>query len=208
MLPILLKTAAGLASSVLLLWVCKKLERAFLQKRDVAPLPDTIVFRVVVGVVFAALCTFTVLRETPPRAAYLILLLFLAMMATVMDLKYRIIPNDLVLMLLAVQAAALALGLADLRLKSCLLGLLAAGALFLAPSFFKKQVGGGDIKLASAVGFCVGFTDTLYVIALMGTMILAYSYLKTLNLRLALQKYVPMGPFICTAFIIILMQSI
>lgn len=202
----IIKAVVSLALSVALLFLSEKLEQMLLKKREIKAVSLGKRYKSILAILFVALCVLAAVRETPEKAAYLIVMLFLAMLVTVMDWKYRIIPNDLLLMLIAIQTAALLLGIVSLQWWSCLLGLCVSAVLFLIPSILGRNVGAGDVKLAAAVGFCVGMTDTLYVIVLMGAMILLYSYLKTMNLRLALQKYVPMGPFISTAFVIILLK--
>jgi prepilin signal peptidase PulO-like enzyme (type II secretory pathway) len=104
-----------------------------------------------------------------PEAANLGLMVSAAVVLTLIDVGIRVIPNELVAALLAL-AAALALlekGFAVLPWR--LGGFLAALALFLLAMRIAGpgKVGGGDVKLAAAVGFAVGFPNVLVAVLIM-----------------------------------------
>ena len=136
-------------------------------------------------------------------ACYGFLLLIPALTAAVMDIKHRIIPNEIILALLAVKAVFMILSLIGVKgapefsIISSLIGLAACFVIFLFPSFLGKNVGAGDIKLAAAIGFCLGFKGSLTAIVFMGLLVLLYAVLKPrIPFMAVIKKTIPMGPFL------------
>ncbi|HHX44228.1 MAG TPA: prepilin peptidase [Chloroflexi bacterium] len=76
---------------------------------------------------------------------------------TVIDFRVRRIPNPLVVALLAVGALQM-LWLGRPTLASAALGLLVGGGIFVLLALLRRgAMGAGDVKLAAAVGWLVGF---------------------------------------------------
>jgi len=136
------------------------------------------------------------------RGAYLVLLLFLAACAFYIDARHRIIPNELVLAILVLAAAFGLMGAIPFQIGSSLLGLAACFVLFFLPSVFGRSIGAGDVKLAAAMGFALGFFNSLYAIAGMGVLVLGY-VLVSGNVRLSerMKQTIPMGPFLTLALV-------
>ncbi len=136
------------------------------------------------------------------RGAYLLLLLFAAACAFYIDARHRIIPNELVLAILALAAAFGLTGAIPFQIGSSLLGLAACFVLFFLPSVFGRSIGAGDVKLSAAMGFALGFFNSLYAIAAMGVLVLGYVLLSG-NLRFSerLKQTIPMGPFLTLALV-------
>ena len=68
-----------------------------------------------------------------------------------------------------------------------------------------KSVGAGDIKLAAAVGFCLGIMNLLVAIVIMGICVLVYTLVQNkLAISAMLQSMIPMGPFIALAMIVVI----
>ncbi len=130
----------------------------------------------------------------------------LCWIAAVFDLKYRLIPNSVVLGLLATGIAAQLFGCAKANLLSALAGFVMSGILFMVPFVFGKTVGAGDVKLAAAVGFCAGLTGSLGIIVIMGVLILLYTVFAKGTVLQVLHSWVPMGPFVATAYLLFLIK--
>ena len=129
----------------------------------------------------------------------LLLLLDCAVIA-VIDARYRIIPNDLILALLGLTAVFGGFRLISFDLWSSVSGLAVCFVLFLLPSLFGKKIGAGDVKLAGAMGFCAGLMGSLYAVVIMGMLILAFTLVERRTpFVLAVKSFVPMGPFIAVA---------
>jgi leader peptidase (prepilin peptidase)/N-methyltransferase len=138
--------------------------------------------------------------------AFLLIELSLCRLVTMFDLKYRIIPNKLVLPMLIAAFVSCLLGYTGAGLLSSLEGLGVVGIIFLMPFLFGKKVGGGDMKLAAVIGFCAGLYDALLVVAIMGALILLYTVYANRNPLAALKQFVPMGPFVTAAYCLLLIR--
>ncbi|MEY3668883.1 MAG: hypothetical protein RL258_278 [Pseudomonadota bacterium] len=96
--------------------------------------------------------------------AYSVAFLTLLFSAAVSDLRYRIIPNTLVLL-----GVGLALGLSlihpDFTFLESLLGALTGFIVFL-PFYLMRWLGGGDVKLISLVGASAGYTHLFWLVPL------------------------------------------
>ncbi|MEW6572605.1 MAG: prepilin peptidase [Bacillota bacterium] len=122
--------------------------------------------------------------------------------AAFIDLEHRIIPNRLVLGLLA-GAAVLVPVAGDVRLEYAALGGLAAGsALLLLSAVTRGGMGGGDVKLAAVAGLYLGWPLVmlgLFLGALLGTVVgLTMILLKKKTRR----DYIPFGPYLAAGFLI------
>ena len=125
------------------------------------------------------------------------------------DWLCRIIPNPTVLAvfglkLLLMAAALLKLpGAPALELLSGLGGMVFCFLIFFAPGLLGKKVGAGDIKFAAAMGFLLGFGDSLLAIVFMGFLVLGYCMLqRRMPILMFLKTDIPMGPFIAAGMMI------
>ena len=137
------------------------------------------------------------------RGLYFILLLFVSACVLYIDAKHRVIPNELVLSILILSAVFGFTGAIAFNIWQSLLGLAVCFIIFLAPSFFGKQVGAGDIKLAAAMGFALGLIGGLYAVAAMGALVVIYVLLdRRMPLPEKLKTMIPMGPFLALALVV------
>ncbi len=136
------------------------------------------------------------------RGLYLILVLFTSACVFYIDARHRVIPNELVLAILALAAVFGLTGAIPFQIGSSLLGLAACFVIFFLPGLLGKRVGAGDIKLASAMGFALGLTGSLYAIAAMGALVLLYVLIdRRAPLPQQLKEMIPMGPFLALALV-------
>lgn len=129
-------------------------------------------------------------------AMELMLLLNAAIVLTAIDMRIRVIPNELVLALLltSVAFALLEHGLAALPLR--LLGMAAALVIFLGTALLGlSKIGGGDIKLAMVIGFAAGFPNVLIAIAVMGLAALASRLWDSQPWSLRMKTQLPFAGF-------------
>lgn len=210
----LIRSAVGVLLGILCRIPCDRLERYLTEKRG---LPyernrkaDTVVF------VFMELLGAWILCENPTiwGAVYAFCLMGLAEVTAMMDLRHRIIPNGLVLALLGLRLAfgiPALLGAADFpafRPGASLLGLAVGLVVFSLPGLFGKKVGAGDIKLAAAMGFCLGWQGALAAIVLMGLFVLGYSVLqRSMPVLRMLKSTIPMGPFLSAGMIVVFLLT-
>lgn len=128
--------------------------------------------------------------------------LWLLLELAIADIKYRIVPDQLVILL-----AVCALGFIPYHgsWKECLFGGLAGFAIMgltalLGKMAYKRDaVGGGDIKLFASLGLICGFSGVLVIFAL--TALLSGGHLVWLLVRKKIRKNdtVPMVPYIAAS---------
>lgn len=150
------------------------------------------------------------------QTLYYMLLTFLLIIITFIDLDYYIIPDELLIIgsIVAIIINILGYGVG---IKEGLLGALICGGgtllvIYLIELIIKKEVmGGGDIKFFAMLGLFLGIKLGLLVIllsvyvgAIYGILSIAYSKLK----KTEYNSMIPYGPFISVAaFIVVLYGS-
>ena len=138
------------------------------------------------------------------RGLYQLLLLFVSACAFYIDAKHRVIPNELVLAILIFAAVFGFTGAITFNIWQSLLGLVVCFIIFFLPSLFGKQVGAGDIKLASAMGFALGLVGGLYAVAAMGALVFVYVLLeRDMPLVQRFKTMIPMGPFLALSLVVV-----
>jgi leader peptidase (prepilin peptidase)/N-methyltransferase len=109
------------------------------------------------------------ISPTAAEAAELGLMVSAAVVLTLIDVRIRVIPNELAAALLCLSVALSWLDNGLAAFPGRLAGFLTALALFLLAMLIAGpgKVGGGDVKLAAAVGFAAGFPDVLMAVLVM-----------------------------------------
>ena len=158
----------------------------------------------VFGGCFAAL--FPLSAET----VYYFLLMTLGMAVAITDVHHRRIPNLFLIIMLAVRicfgipALLGAPGFPEFPIVQSLLGLVLCFAIFFAPGFFGKSVGAGDVKLAAVMGFCLGLTNALIAIVIMGILVIVWSMVqRRMPMLEYLKSTIPMGPFLAAGMVLV-----
>lgn len=140
------------------------------------------------------------------HALYLVFILVVAACTFYIDAKHRVIPNELVLAILVLSAVFGFAGAIPFQIWQSLLGFAACFVIFFLPGLFGKNVGAGDVKLAAAMGFALGLTGSLYAVACMGLLVLAYVMLNTrVPFLQRFKEMIPMGPFLALALVVVLL---
>ena len=157
-----------------------------------------IITAVLSGILFAVI--FKLYDSTAKRielAAYI----SIAISIGVVDNDLKKIPNLSVLALLAVRTAAVIYelisgGSPKGAIFPSLIGLAAAFILYQLPMFIGIPIGTGDVKFASAIGYCLGvfgFLQAAIIMALGLAVLLVYLVAAKKG---SLKTKVPMGPFL------------
>ena len=139
--------------------------------------------------------------------AQAVLFSFLLMAASVWDLRKRIIPDSICLLIALT-------GLIDFSPVN-LLGVLAALPLLLAALYKPEGIGGGDIKLTAAAGMVLGFVGCTAGL-LLGLTASLFFYLieqiirrlRKLEPRKASQASLPLAPFLSLGFLAVTILKI
>lgn len=159
-------------------------------------------------VLVSALCGARLFRYTVSiRAAIQIAVCYFAVLAAaVIDLKLRIIPNLIPIILIGTKMLIFAYELLFEAAKFTgllmpVMGCLLCGLfLLLGNKLSKNGIGGGDIKLLVAMGFLLGLyaVFTTLVIALIVCSLFAVTVM--LGKKMTIKQSVPFGPFIYAGY--------
>lgn len=150
------------------------------------------------------------LEPSPWKAVFFALLSYLMFVVTYLDNRYRIIPNEAVLVTLG---AGLLYGLAvkgpaglagSLAAMAC--GVLVCGAAA-ALTRGEGAVGAGDVKLMAVCCCMAGMPDFMNVLLYMALTLGVYCIGGLKTKRLTLKSYFPMGGFIAAGLVLSLYQQ-
>lgn len=190
---------------------CDYVERFLLAKRDIEYNHIKIEDIIIHLIMSAAGAVIIWKQDFSIMAIYSFLLLMICEVIAVIDLHHRIIPNDLMLFMIIIR---LIFGIPNLlgvnafpefNILYSLLGLLGGFVIFAFPAVLSKSIGAGDVKLAAAVGFCLGIMGLLYAIVLMGICVIAYALIQSkMSIKMMIHNMIPMGPFIAVAMLVVL----
>lgn len=141
----------------------------------------------------------------------MLFLLFIAacLSIAVYDIKYRRIPNLIILFIIALRVLYLITEFDSIVLIDSLIGLIFASITFMIPKIIHMRIGWGDIKYSSALGFCLGFPD--YVYSMLACVLCTFLYL--LFRKCAMEKDIkafqlPLGTFMSIGSVIIITLKI
>ncbi|AEG15545.1 Prepilin peptidase [Desulfofundulus kuznetsovii DSM 6115] len=137
-------------------------------------------------------------REHGPHVhtAGLLVLFSVLVAASFIDLDHRIIPDRLTLFALAAGIPLAALQGAE-ALKDGLIGsVLGGGILLIVALFSRGGMGGGDVKLAFAIGWYLGWQETLVALFLAFLLGAVVGVLWALRTGRTLKTAIPFGPFL------------
>ena len=206
-----IKIAIGIAIGTVCIFAGMWLKKILLNKRNLDVYASK--FEVIVTSVFTIIAGIAVMirYQAPAEIAYTYLILIICILVAVIDLHHRIIPNELPLAMLIIK---LGIGIPELlnfknfktfNVKSSLIGFAVGFVIFAIPAVFGKAVGAGDIKLAAAIGFCLGVEGLLYSVVLMGGGVLLFAIAqKNKSLRTMIYEMIPMGPFMAISMIVVM----
>jgi Flp pilus assembly protein protease CpaA len=142
---------------------------------------------------------FASLKEAAFVGAYLFVLTAIA----VTDWLIRKIPNEALLALIIIRLVQiLVLGRLAV-LGASLTGMIAGYFFFLLPTLLKMNIGGGDVKLAAVIGFCVGFVGMVQAVVIMGLQVGVMSIILLLTHRGNLKTKIALGPFLASGMFIL-----
>lgn len=113
---------------------------------------------------------------------------------SVIDIKFRLIPDKLVAILLLVGSAALGIG--KISPVEAMGGMAAGGGILFILALIPGAMGGGDVKLMFALGLLLGFRKSMTAVML-AFIISAFIGLFLLIFRIRERKdHIPFGPFL------------
>lgn len=162
---------------------------------------------------FLSTPTFSVNYEESLRFAHNVAFCSLLIVGTVIDMRYRIIPDEITLGMICV-APLLALVHPELSLRDSLWGILLGGGVIYAIAWIyyllrkAEGIGMGDAKLLAGIGGWCGYQailPTLFYASVLGSL---YGLgLMLVRRKLDMKYELPFGPFLALAAFIYLFQD-
>lgn len=119
---------------------------------------------------------------------------FLLIIIAFVDLRSRIIPDFMVLIVFA--AGIMTTVILKKNFLDSLLGMVAGGGLLLLLALIPGAMGGGDVKLMFALGSILGLTRTLYAVMIAFIAAAAISLIFLLFKVVDRKETIPFGPFL------------
>ena len=150
------------------------------------------------------------------QMAYVFLMLTLFLAISVVDIKYRLIPNAFILGVVGVHIAWMFVPYLHgvepeiwFNLRGCAMGMLLCFAVFFGGTLITGgKVGMGDVKLAMAIGFMLGWQRVLIAIALAGLLLIPFVFTQPgMNMKERLRQIVPFGPPFSLAAMLVLVAG-
>lgn len=135
------------------------------------------------------------------QAIQIMLVVSSALLISIIDIKIRIIPNEVVLLIFI---SSLVFAFASSKYQTILphlIGLLIGIAFFCIPFLLKSNLGGGDIKYIAVMGFCLGFPDIVKAMMILSSVLLIWLIYLIISKRGGLKTKFAMGPFISIGFV-------
>lgn len=122
--------------------------------------------------------------------------------AAITDTKKRIIPNwTWITLFLIGGISAFFFGTQYLSWQERFIGLVLAGLSLLIIAVKYGGIGGGDIKLMAAMGFCFGIVGLTWILLFAVVLACIYSFVTK-------QRSVPLAVFLCIGFFVYLILSL
>ena len=199
----LLGVAAGLAFNRVAVFQVKRRTEDSSKVEAVNNVALAIISAVITGILFAII--FKLYGSTAKRIEYAAYI-SIAISIGVVDLDLKKIPNLSVLALLAVRTAAciyelVSGGSAKGAIFPSLIGLAAAFILYQLPMLIGIPIGTGDVKFASAIGYCLGIFGFLQSALIMAAALALLLVYLTATKKGSAKTKVPMGPFLAAGTI-------
>lgn len=159
---------------------------------------NSIIFMTINGIGWS--CAFAI-AGTGFQAIQIMVVVSAALLISIIDMKIRIIPNELVLLLFI---SSLFFAFASIKNQPILphfIGLLIGVAFFSIPFLLKSNLGGGDIKYIAVMGFCLGFPDIVKAMMILSSVLLVWLIYIMISKKGGLKTKFAMGPFISIGFV-------
>ena len=139
-------------------------------------------------------------------AALISLLFSTAVLIAIIDIRIRIVPNELllVMLILGIVFQATQFGLTAILVAAlCMIGMMVFFT-FVAGMVGFDKVGAGDVKLAGAMGLALGYPNIISALIIMCAGFLLFSVIGLLIRKLTLKSMLPFAPFMMTGMAVAL----
>lgn len=175
---------------------------AYKNRKKIAKAPDFILNKKIYGIAFTLNVLLWIYAGITLESFYLALLVSLlftiSIVISVVDLRVRLIPNELILLLICL-GVLFQIGYSGWpALPMALLCMAAIGLMFAIAGRFVgfEQVGAGDVKLAAAMGLVIGYPNIMIALVGMTSVLLIYCLGGLFLKKLTRYSTFPFAPFI------------
>lgn len=149
---------------------------------------------------------FSCIARDVVTAVELSVLFTIAVVVISVDNSIRIIPNEIVLILLGI---GFVINLIHFTIFNGLIGMVTGLVLFIIAGLIGgfNKVGMGDIKLIIPIGLIAGYPNSLFAILVMSLLILVYSAVGMMSKKITLKTTLPFGGFMMSGLIVTLLLN-
>ncbi len=132
------------------------------------------------------------------------------LLTALVDIQIRIVPNELLLVILILGLAFQSAQFGFAAIVPALLCMAAMMLLFSTVAGFVgfDKVGAGDVKLAGTMGLALGYPAIVSGLVIMGAVFLLFTIVGLLAKKLTLKTMVPFAPFMMTGMVFALLYSV
>jgi len=141
------------------------------------------------------------------RSIQVILVISICLVLSIIDIEIRKIPNEIILLLFIMTVSFFLIGGSLNTALSHFIGFMVGMLIFIMPFLFKTIAGGGDIKYAAAMGFCLGYPNILRAILIMSGALFIWLIYLLLTKKGGLKTQLAMGAFMSIGFVTTLIIS-
>ncbi len=143
-------------------------------------------------------------------AALVSVLFSTALLMAIVDIRIRIVPNELLIVLIILGLAFQAEQFGFAAIIPAILCTVAMMFLFSTVAGFIgfDKVGAGDVKLAGGMGLALGYPAIISGLVIMSAVFLLFTLAGLLTKKLTLKTMVPFAPFMMTGMVFALLYTI
>ena len=151
----------------------------------------------------AAWCFTAYAAESLFAAVLICVQISLGIIFAYIDIKIRIIPNELVLVLLTLGIIYQAFNYGLEGILGAIICMVFIMIVFTALATFMGlgKVGAGDVKLAGAIGFALGYPSVVTAMGAMAAVLLGYILIGLALRKIRLTTMLPLAPFLVAGYI-------
>ena len=151
----------------------------------------------------AAWCFTAYTAESLLAAVLICIQISLGIIFAYIDIKIRIIPNELILVLLTLGIIYQAFNYGLEGILGAIICMVFIMIVFTALATFMGlgKVGAGDVKLAGAIGFALGYPSVVTAMGAMAAVLLSYILIGLALRKIRLTTMLPLAPFLVAGYI-------
>ena len=151
----------------------------------------------------AAWCFTAYTAESLFAAVLISVQISLGIIFAYIDIKIRIIPNELILVLLALGITYQMFNYGLEGILGSIICMVFIMIVFTALATFMGlgKVGAGDVKLAGAIGFALGYPSVVTAMGAMAAVLLGYILIGLALRKIRLTTMLPLAPFLVAGYI-------